>query len=341
MTFKLLLVDDEMANIRLLERLVREDYFCLTASSGEEAMSVLDQHEVAVVITDQRMPQMTGIELLKESAERRPHMVRILLTGYTDLEALVEAINCGLVYMYVSKPWNNDDLKLRVSRAVEHYENNKRQHSLAASNERLKARIREMRLGLVRALPRALQLRDPYLCLHAVRVSKYAGLLGESLGLSAELLSDMTAASFLHDLGTIGTVGEIYSRLAMSEALFVPENHTARAAKLLSCVAELKDTSDMIRYHYENFDGSGGPLGLVGDQIPLTVRILRVAKDFDLLTKPRDEEQALSQESALEKLQQGSGKEFDPLVVQTFTGIATGAEDPIFRDLNDAHLVTA
>lgn len=204
MTFKLLIVDDETANIRLLERLFREDYFCLTASSGEAAMTVLDQHEVAVVITDQRMPQMTGIELLKESAERRPHMVRILLTGYTDLEALVEAINCGLVYMYVSKPWNNDDLKLRVSRAVEHYENNKRQHSLAASNERLKARIKQMRVGLVRTLAGALQLRDPYLCLHAARVSRYAGLLGERLRLSEELLADMTAAAFLHDLGTNG-----------------------------------------------------------------------------------------------------------------------------------------
>src|SRR6476620_11092665 len=148
MTYKLLIVDDETANIRLLERLFREDYFCLTASSGEEAMDLLDQHEVAVIITDQRMPQMTGIELLKRTAERRPHMVRILLTGYTDLEALVEAVNCGLVYMYVSKPWNNEDLKLRVSRAVEHYENNKLQHSLAANNERLNARLKDMRLSL-------------------------------------------------------------------------------------------------------------------------------------------------------------------------------------------------
>lgn len=148
-------------------------------------------------------------------------------------------------------------------------------------------------------------------------------------GLSEELLSDMTAASLLHDLGTIGTIGEIYSLLTMSENVFAPENHTARAARLISCIADLKDVSDMIRYHYENFDGSGGPLGLVGDQIPLTVRILRVTKDFDLLTKPRDEEHAVSHESALEKLQRSSGKEFDPLVIQTFTDVATGVEGPI------------
>ena len=107
MSYKLLIVDDEQANIRLLERLFRQDYFCLTAASGEEAIELLDQHEVAVIITDQRMPGMNGVELLKRSAARRPHMVRILLTGYTDLEALIEAVNCGLIYMYINKPWNN------------------------------------------------------------------------------------------------------------------------------------------------------------------------------------------------------------------------------------------
>ena len=316
MTFKVLIVDDETANVRLLERLFRQYYFCLTAFSGEEAMTLLDQHEVAVIITDQRMPHMTGIELLKKSAERRPHMVRILLTGYTDVEALVEAVNCGLVYMYVSKPWSNDDLKLRVSRAVEHYENNKRQYSLAASHERLETRLKEMRSGWVRAMAGVLQLRDPRQYLHAIRVSKYAGLLGERLGLNEELLSDMTAAAFLHHLGTLATAVE-------NEKLLAHERHTALAAEVVSCVAELKDTSDMIRYHYENFDGSGAPLGLIGDQIPLAARILRVANEFDLLTNPEDDEQALSHNAALEKLRRGSDRKFDPLVIQAFSEVAT------------------
>lgn len=297
MTYKLLIVDDEAPNIRLLERLFRENYHCLTASSGEEAIDLLDQHEVAVIISDQRMPQMTGIELLKQSAARRPHMVRILLTGYTDLEALVEAVNCGLVYMYVSKPWNNDDLKLRVSRAVEHYENNKRQHSLTATNERLKARLKEMKFGLVKAIAAVLQLKDPHLALHAVRVGEYAQLLGERFNLGEDLVADMTAASFLHDLDAVGA-DEIYSG-----------------------VQELKETADMIRYHYENFDGSGAPLGLIGDQIPLAVRLLRVAKEFDLLTNPRNEDQALTRENAIQRLKRGSGKEFDPAAVHAFSDV--------------------
>ena len=317
MTYKLLIVDDEMPNIRLLERLFQHEYHCLTASSGEEAMSLLDQHEVAVIITDQRMPQMTGIELLKRSADRRPHMVRILLTGYTDLDALVEAVNCGLVYMYVSKPWNNDDLKLRVGRAVEAYENNKRQHSLAANNERLTSRVKEMRLGFVRAIAGILQMQDPYLFSHAVRVSEFACLLGEKLGLSEQLLSDMSAASHLHDLGAVGNVGDIY----MAGNLFVPEQHTARAAELISCIEELKDISDSVRYHYENFDGSGTPLGLIGDQIPLITRILRVAKEFDLRIHPRDEAQTMPHDAVIERMQRGAGKEFDPVVIETFCDV--------------------
>ena len=317
MTYKLLIVDDEMPNIRLLERLFQNDYYCLTASSGAEAITLLDQHDVAVIITDQRMPQMTGIDLLKQSADRRPHMVRILLTGYTDLEALVEAVNCGLVYMYVSKPWNNDDLKLRVSRAVEHYENNKQQHLLSANNERLQARLKEMRLGIVRSLAGVLQLQDSYLCLHAVRVSRYAGLVGEKLGMNDLLLSNMMAAAFLHDLGSVGTAGPVYTNNG-SKHVFVPEKHAAKGAEIVSCVAEFKDTADMIRYHYENFDGSGAPLGLIGDQIPIAVRVLRVSKQFDLLTNPRNEANALNPEAAMEALQRGAGREFDPLVVQTF-----------------------
>jgi response regulator RpfG family c-di-GMP phosphodiesterase len=288
MTYKLLIVDDELANIRLLERLFRQDYSCLTASSAEEAIELLDQHEVAVIITDQRMPSMTGVELLKRSAARRPHMVRILLTGYTDLEALVEAVNCGLVYMYVSKPWNNDDLKLRVSRAVQHYETNKRQHLLAANNERLHSRIQEMKLGFVRAMAAMMQSQDESLYTHASRVNKYAEQLGEKLGFDTERLVDLTAAALLQDLN------------------------------LLAEIVEFKEAADILRYQFENYDGSGTPLGLIGEQIPRAARVLRAAKEFDLLTTAQQGVRAMTHAEAFDRLQAGSGREFDPSVVTTF-----------------------
>ncbi len=337
MTHKLLIVDDEMPNIRLLERLFRDDYYCLTASSGEEAIKMLDQHDVAVIVTDQRMPQMTGIELLKRSADSRPHMVRILLTGYTDIEALVEAINCGLVYMYVSKPWNNEDLKLRISRAVEHYEDNKRRHSLVSANERLTTRLKDMKLGFMRAIAGALKLNDEYSYVHGSRVGKCAAMIGEKLGLNEELLADLTAAAFLHDLGALGTPEDVLSKVGelTSNELSMLQRHPASGAQILSCVPELKDVADIVRYHHENYDGSGYPLGLVAEQIPLTSRIIRVASNYDLLTQPRDATRALNHQAAVDELLKGVGKEYDAQVVRVMSEV--GLNDP--RDTEDLNAV--
>ena len=144
MSYKIIVVDDEPANLRLLERLFRHDYEVITAESGEEALRLLGEHDAALIITDQRMPIMTGVELLKRTADIRPHMVRIILTGYTDVETLVEAINSGLVYKYVTKPWNNEELRLTVSRALEHFDTNKARHELEMMNQRLTTRLREI-----------------------------------------------------------------------------------------------------------------------------------------------------------------------------------------------------
>lgn len=137
-----MVVDDEPANLRLLERLFRQDYEVIMAGSGEEALELLSQHDAAVLITDQRMPGMTGVELLERTAVLRPRMVRIILTGYTDVETLVKAINSGHVYKYVTKPWNNEELRLTVSRALEHYETNKARHELEMKNQRLVERMK-------------------------------------------------------------------------------------------------------------------------------------------------------------------------------------------------------
>ena len=144
MPYKIMIVDDEAANLRLLERLFRSDYTVITSESGAEALKLLEQQDVALLITDQRMPGMTGIELVQRTVPLRPHVVRIILTGYTDVESLVEALNSGHVYKYVTKPWNNDELRLTVSRALEHYEANRARHELEMTNRRLVARLKKI-----------------------------------------------------------------------------------------------------------------------------------------------------------------------------------------------------
>ena len=144
MTYKILIVDDEPVNLRTLSRLLRANYDVVTAESGDEALKLLQQHNVALLISDQRMPGMTGIELMKSTVALRPQMVKILLTGYTDVDALIESINCGLVYRYLTKPWNNDDLKLTIVRALEHYEAAKAKHLLEMENARLRIRLSQI-----------------------------------------------------------------------------------------------------------------------------------------------------------------------------------------------------
>lgn len=144
MTYKIMIVDDEPANLRVLERLFRADYRVVTAPSGAEALALLEQNDVALMISDQRMPEMTGIELMTKTVDIRPHMVKILLTGYTDVGAIIAALNSGLVYRYLTKPWTNDDLRLTVSRALEHYEMMKAKHQLGMENQRLRAMLQEI-----------------------------------------------------------------------------------------------------------------------------------------------------------------------------------------------------
>jgi serine phosphatase RsbU (regulator of sigma subunit)/CheY-like chemotaxis protein len=120
---RLMVVDDESDNLDLLYRTFRRDFHVFKAESAFKALQILDQEEeIAVIISDQRMPKMSGTEFLSIAAERFPDTIRVLLTGYTDVEDLVGAINTGKVFKYITKPWNPDELKAVVQQAAETYQ---------------------------------------------------------------------------------------------------------------------------------------------------------------------------------------------------------------------------
>jgi response regulator RpfG family c-di-GMP phosphodiesterase len=337
MTYKLLIVDDEMPNLRLLERLFADEYECLTASSGPEAIRLLEHHDVAILITDQRMAEMTGIELLKRTAQLRPHMVRILLTGYTDVEALVEAINCGLVYMYFTKPWNNDDLKLKISRACEHYENNKKRNLLVSANDRLLRMLSETKLAIVSGLADMLRSRNQREYDHAVRVGEYAMAIAERMGLSAKENEDLSAAALLHALGENNLLGNRpISRQRSDDQSQVAREHSECEAKLLAAIPELGNVKDIIRFHLENFDGTGTPGGLKADQIPRASRILRVANEYDSLIQPEASVARMRHDEAMQFLLQRSGRQFDPRVIEIMSSLP-GVDAPASQVSNTSH----
>src|SRR5262245_32713385 len=174
MSYKVLIVDDELTHARLLERSLRQTYFCLMAASCSEALRLIAQHDVAIIIADQQMSGMSGIELLKRTADYEPDAVRILLSEDADPDVLVEALNSGLVDLYLQKPWESEDLQLRIGQAVQRYFNNKRRQSLVVANECLLSRLRQMKLGSVRAMAKVLKAKDGYLFAHGSRVSRLA-----------------------------------------------------------------------------------------------------------------------------------------------------------------------
>ena len=118
----ILVVDDEIHNLQSLERTFRSEYNVFTAQSGPQALEIMEQEEIALILTDQRMPGMTGIQLLEASIKYFPKAIRMILTSYTDADELLDAINTARVYLYIIKPWNSKELKITVKRSLESYQ---------------------------------------------------------------------------------------------------------------------------------------------------------------------------------------------------------------------------
>jgi two-component system response regulator HupR/HoxA len=141
--YGILIVDDERAILESLELTLGASYRVFAAESGEEGLAILDREEIALIIADQVMPSMTGVEFLERAMERNPHAIRMMLTGYADIRSLTRAINEGRIYRYIAKPWEPDEVRLNVKRALEAYElateNIQLAAALADANERLRA----------------------------------------------------------------------------------------------------------------------------------------------------------------------------------------------------------
>jgi DNA-binding NtrC family response regulator len=138
-----LYVDDEINNLNSFKAAFRRDFDIYTAQSAREGRKILDSYEIGVIITDQRMPGMTGIEFLESILAIYPDTIRILLTGFSDMNAVMDAINRGQVYKYLVKPWQNDELRLYIQNALEIYhlrrENKELAHKLHLANIELEA----------------------------------------------------------------------------------------------------------------------------------------------------------------------------------------------------------
>ncbi len=148
---KVLYVDDEEHNLTAFKATFRREYDVYTAISAEEGRAVLAAEKINIIITDQRMPHITGVEFLESIIEEFPEPIRILLTGYTDISAVIDAINKGQIYRYITKPWDEQDLKVTINNAYEVYylrqENKELMKSLLRANEQLEFMLRQKLLS--------------------------------------------------------------------------------------------------------------------------------------------------------------------------------------------------
>jgi putative nucleotidyltransferase with HDIG domain len=342
MEHSVLFVDDEVNILRAVERLMRhEPCQILTASRGKEALDVLDRHPCHVVVTDQRMPEMSGVDLLSAVRERQPDIVRMMLTGYTEMNVAVDAINKGEIYRLITKPWNDEELKATLRQAFDHFDlkneirrlnqvTREQNLKLQDMNRNLEGKVRErtkqvadkhqeLRIAYVqtiRALAEAVDAKDAYTRGHSERVGVYASKMAREIGLPREIIERVYISGLLHDVGKIGVPDAVITkpdRLTDEEYELIKQ-HPEIGARILQPVEFLSDVVTCVRHHHEWYDGSGSGYrdGLRGDQIPLPSRIILVADTVEAMTSDRPYRKGLPLEVVVRELHKFSGSQFDP-----------------------------
>ncbi len=343
-----LFVDDEVNILKALQRLLRSEPFeVLTASHAAEALELIDQRQPQVIVSDQRMPEMNGVDFLASVRDRHSDVVRMMLTGYTDMTIAVEAINRGEIYRLITKPWNDEELKATLRQAFDHYDlkaeikrlnqiTREQNFKLQDMNKNLEEKVRDRTKQLdgknhelrtayiqtIRALAEAIDAKDAYTRGHSERVAVYASRLGRQMGLRTDLIERIYFAGLLHDVGKIGVPDAIITkpdRLTPEEYEEI-KKHPEIGAKILEPVEFLHSIVPCVRHHHEWYDGcsAGYPDRLAGDQIPLPSRVIVVADTVEAMTSDRPYRKALSIDVVVDELRKYSGTQFDPVVVDAF-----------------------
>lgn len=314
---KILIIDDEAANLRLLRRVLGDEYEIFAAQGGQEGLEILKDENVSLIITDQRMPGMSGVQVLEASQNIRPDAIKILLTGYTDIQALIDAINSGNVYKYIQKPWDAEDLRLTVKRALEVYDLRHRNQQLVIQLQGALSQLETFSMATIRALADALDAKCDYTSGHSLRVSRYAITIGKRVGLTEAEMRDLEIAGILHDIGKIGVPESILWKPARldPEEQSIMAIHPVRSSQMIDEIPHLERASHWVKHHHEYLDGTGYPDKLSADQIPIGARIILVADAYDAMTSDRPYRKSIGYERAAAELKKYAGRQFDAQMV--------------------------
>jgi cyclic di-GMP phosphodiesterase len=303
---RVLVIDDEDVIRGLMrEILERAGYETIGAETAEQALSLLDEQEVALVVSDIVMPGLTGLELLDEVRARRPSLPVILVTGAGTYENLSEAVTRGANGLVI-KPFSHADLQNAVAGALERVR--RTEHDL---RERLLAPT------LAATLANAIEARDAELHGHCERLGELAARIAQRLGLSPPQVDRIRLGAVLHDVGKIA----IPDRVLLKNGPFSDEErelmrlHPEIGERLLEPIEFLADVRGIVRHHHERWDGGGYPDGLAGEDIPLPARIVTLADAIEAMSAPRAYRAPLGPAELVRELREGSGSQWDPTLV--------------------------
>lgn len=353
----LLCVDDEQNILFALRRLFRHDgYRVLTAISGDAGIKLLESEQIDLVISDMRMPEMDGACFLEVVSSRWPDTPRILLTGHADITSTIEAINQGQIFRYISKPWDDQDVRLIVRHALEHKQLERDKRRLEALTQRQNEELRELNASLeARVEERTAELRLAHDALaaaneklktsfltsikvfsnlievtegprsgHSRRVADLARRIAVKIGLDRAATQDVMLAGLLHDIGKIGMPDALLAKSVSqmnTEEFILFKKHPIKGELALMALDSLRSAARLLRSHHERYDGQGYPDGLSATDIPLGARILAVANDYDGLQIGSFSTKRLTSVEALAFLQQSRGKRYDPQVLDVFASL--------------------
>lgn len=322
--YKLLIVDDEEDNLALLYRTLRSKYDITKAHSAIEALELLRTEQFDCILSDHKMPMMDGVEFLKRVNDIQPKTMRLLVTAYSDVKILIDAINYAKIYRYIKKPYSPDELLMIVESALETYQ-------LKIDNENLITDLKDLFSGTVKAIIEALDAKDSFTLGRSRRVAFYALKIVNKMALSSTEAGQIELAGLLHDIGMIGVAEEILNKTQkLSDDEFEKiKMHVHYSVKILEDIKQLYEITEIIKYHHEYYNGCGYPYGLKGEEIPLGSRIIAIADAYDSMVSDRAYREGLSSEEAVKIIQQGAGNQFDPNLVQIFLNILPDALNEI------------
>lgn len=350
----ILFVDDEANVLKALRRLFHnENYVTYFALSGAEGLEILRQNTVDIVISDMRMPEMDGAEFLTQIVAQWPETIRILLTGYADIQSTSDAVNKGRIYNYCNKPWNDEELKLLVYNALEQKRFREERDRLAVIvqqqnselkqlNESLEEKVQQRTEQLKKALQhldqaneslkkqyidsisafsRIIEMRPGIKSGHSKFIAQNAHAVAIKLHMNKTDNKQLILAGLLLQLGKMTLPDEILS-LPLDKMDFQQRSryfrHAQDAGQLLKGVTQLDSAVALIHYQDEHFDGSGGPDKLAGERIPLGSRILKVVSDYISYLEGSFTGIQMPVMEVRKYLLENKSKRYDPEVVDAF-----------------------